>query len=170
MVINPTTEMILEDGWVEYTPTENVSEDSSASLSYQVRDYIMEQYNARTDVSDTDALKRPLLVYDWSTYIGSALKIGQVVSYEGKLYRVRQDITSLVETWTPGTSTASLFEVIEVEATGAQDDPITYTPPMEIYNGKYYTQNGVLYLCTRDSGIALSHDLSALVGLYVTIS
>ena len=61
------------------------------------------------------------------------------------------------------------FEVIEVAATGTQDDPITYTPPMEIYNGKYYTQDNVLYLCTRDSGTALSHDLSALVGLYVTI-
>lgn len=39
---------------------------------------------------------------------------------------------------------------------------------MEIFNGKYYTQGGVKYLCTRDSGTALTHDLSALVGLYVT--
>ena len=48
------------------------------------------------------------------------------------------------------------------------DDPIAYVPPMEIFNGKYYMQGGVKYLCTRDSGTALSHDLSALVGLYVT--
>ena len=41
---------------------------------------------------------------------------------------------------------------------------------MEIFNGKYYTQGGTKYLCTRDSGIALSHDLSALVGLYVQIA
>lgn len=40
---------------------------------------------------------------------------------------------------------------------------------MEIFNGKYYTQDGVLYLCTRDSGQALTHNLSELVGLYVEV-
>lgn len=40
---------------------------------------------------------------------------------------------------------------------------------MEIFKDKYYIQNDVLYLCTRDSGTALSHDLSTLVGLYVEI-
>ena len=62
-----------------------------------------------------------------------------------------------------------LYEVIEVEPAGTQDDPIQYTPPMEIFNGKYYTQGGVLYKCTRDSGQALTHDLAALVGLYVDV-
>ena len=168
--INPTREMILADGWSDYvapTPTEGEETEPAQSIDEQLQDLLLEQYNNRTDITDADALKRPLLVYDWSTYVGKDLTTGQIVSYEDKLYRVRQDITSLVDSWTPGTSTASLFEVIEVEATGAQDDPITYTPPMEIYSGKYYVQDGVTYLCTRDSGTALSHDLSALVGLYV---
>lgn len=38
---------------------------------------------------------------------------------------------------------------------------------MEIFEGKYYTQNEVLYKCIRDSGIPLSYGLSALVGTYV---
>lgn len=66
-------------------------------------------------------------------------------------------------------SDASVLVTIEVEAAGTQDDPIQYTPPMEIFNGKYYTQGGVLYKCTRDSGQALTHDLAALVGLYVEV-
>ena len=33
--------------------------------------------------------------------------------------------------------------------------------------GKYYSQDGKVYLCTRDSGIPLTHALSELVGLYV---
>ena len=168
MVLNPTAEMILADGWAEYTP-DTTPKEPTPTISEQMQDYLLEQYNARTDVSDADALKRPLLVYEWSDYVGKALKTGQMVSYDDKLWRVRQDITALDSTWTPGTSTAALFEVIEVAATGTQDDPITYTPPMEIYNGKYYTQDNVLYLCTRDSGSALSHDLSALVGLYVSV-
>jgi hypothetical protein len=49
------------------------------------------------------------------------------------------------------------------------EDPIPYTPPMEIFEGKYYTQYDVLYKCTRNSGIALSHDLYDLKGIYVEI-
>lgn len=41
---------------------------------------------------------------------------------------------------------------------------------MEIFKDKYYTQNDVLYICTRDSGQALTHDLSSLVGLYVNVA
>lgn len=33
--------------------------------------------------------------------------------------------------------------------------------------GLYYTQDGVTYLCTRDTGIAVYNDLSDLVGIYV---
>lgn len=50
---------------------------------------------------------------------------------------------------------------------GTEDDPIPYTPPMELFNGKFYTQDGVKYKCTRDSGTPLSHDLKDLVGTYV---
>ena len=40
---------------------------------------------------------------------------------------------------------------------------------MEIFNGKYYAQGGVLYKCTRDSRQAISHNLSDLIGLYVEL-
>ena len=40
---------------------------------------------------------------------------------------------------------------------------------MEIFAYKYYTGDGKTYLCTRDSGTTLTHPLSTLVGLYVTI-
>jgi hypothetical protein len=38
---------------------------------------------------------------------------------------------------------------------------------MEIFMSKYYVQDGVVYRCTRDSGMALSYNLADLVGLYV---
>lgn len=38
---------------------------------------------------------------------------------------------------------------------------------MEIFKDKYYIQNGIKYKCTRNSEQPLTHDLSALVGLYV---
>lgn len=167
-IISPSEEMILADGWEQYTPPAVEPAEPEPTVDEQVRELILEQYNKRTDITDEDALKRPLLVYAWESYIGKSLTNGQIVSYNDTLYRVRQDISAVLADQYPSLDTAALFEAIEVEASGTADDPIAYVPPMEIFNGKYYTQNGVLYLCTRDSGTALSHDLSALVGLYVT--
>ena len=168
-IISPTEEMILADGWEQYTPPAVEPAEPEPTVDEQVRELILEQYNKRTDITDEDALKRPLLIYAWGSYIGKSLTNGQIVSYNDTLYRVRQDISAVLADQYPSLDTAALYEAIEVEASGTADDPIAYVPPMEIYNGKYYTQGGVLYLCTRDSGTALSHDLSALVGLYVTI-
>lgn len=167
-IINPTDEMVIADGWVEYVAPDPVV-DNSSEISKQLQDALLDQYNKRTDITDEDALKRPLLVYEWDTYIGKSLKTGQIVSYESKLYRVRQDISTVIEGWAPQLSTASLYEVIEVASAGTIDDPIPYTPPMEIFNGKYYTQNGVKYKCIRDSQTALSHNLADLVALYVEV-
>lgn len=167
-IINPTDEMVIADGWVEYVAPDPVV-DNSSEMSKQLQDALLDQYNKRTDITDEDALKRPLLVYEWDTYIGKSLKTGQIVSYESKLYRVRQDISTVIESYAPQLSTASLYEVIEVASAGTIDDPIPYTPPMEIFNGKYYIQNGVKYKCIRDSQTALSHNLADLVALYVEV-
>ena len=166
-IINPTEEMVLADGWISYYPP--APPEPQPTVNDQLHEMLLEQYNERTDISDEEALKRPLLVYSWDTYMGKSLAAGQVVSHDGKLWRVRQDVAAVLDNQPPSLATAALYEVIEVEPAGTQDDPIQYTPPMEIFNGKYYTQGGVLYKCTRDSGQALTHDLAALVGLYVEV-
>lgn len=107
----------------------------------------------------------------WDDIIGNFVGVGFRFRYKGKsedytLYEVIQQHT-IQQDWIPGVSTASLYKAVNISNEGSESDPIPYTPPMEIYNGKYYTQNGVLYKCVRDSGIALTHDLSALVGNYV---
>lgn len=168
----PTEEMILADGWVEYVPkVEPVEPSEPIKDPYEImQEIIFEQYNARTDISDKDALDRMIVIYDWEHYVGKSLKMGQVVVYEGEVYRVRQDIAEVLSIYPPSIATASLYEVIVLTATGEKADPIPYTPPMEIFNGKYYTQDDTLYLCTRDSGVALSHNLRDLVGIYVQLA
>lgn len=71
------------------------------------------------------------------------------------------------DNWKPSMATASLWKVVDEEHEGTIDDPIIYIPPMEIFKDKYYIQNGIKYKCTRNSEQPLTHDLSALVGLYV---
>lgn len=170
-IFNPTEEMLLENGWIEYIPPIvdiTPSEPKKDSLTI-MQEIIFEQYNAKTDISDEEALDRSIIIYDWDHYIGKSLTKGQVVVYNDNVYRVRQDISEVLDIYPPDITTSSLYEVIVLTATGEENDPILYTPPMEIFKDKYYVQNNVIYKCTRDSGTALSHNLSALVGMYVEI-
>ena len=121
---------------------------------------------ARLITDDQEALELQILYKSWDQQIGKQLNVGEYVQHEGKLYRVLQAHTAQ-STWAPGNGTESLFVVIDKEHAGTLDDPIPYNGNMELFNGKYYIQNEVVYLCTRDSGVPLYHDLSSLVGLYV---
>lgn len=169
-VINPTEEMILADGWVEYTPpqVETPSQPAQKSRMQVIQELVTKQWNERTDISNEEALDYAVIVFPFADYIGKELAQGKIVSHDDKLWRVRQTHTAQ-EDWMPSLESASLWEVIEVEHAGTLDDPIPYSVPMEIFKDKYYTEDGITYLCTRDSGIALSHPLSALVGVYVEL-
>lgn len=117
------------------------------------------------DISDEDALKLKNIYPEWE--VGLSVKVGEKYRYNNELWKVLQAHTTQAD-WYPSLTTASLWARINETNEGTIDDPIPYAPPMEIFNGKYYIQNGVTYKCTRDSGNPLSYDLSALIGLYVT--
>lgn len=164
-VINPSEEAILADGWVEYIPP--VVEPKKSRMQI-VQELVVKQYNERTDISNEEALDYMAIIYPWDYYLDKVLTEGMMVTYEDKPWRVRQTHTPL-EIYPPSLATASLYEAIDKEHSGEVDDPIPYTPPMEIFEGKHYTQDGVTYRCTRNSGTALSHRLADLVGLYVEV-
>lgn len=108
----------------------------------------------------------------WSEDAGE-IKENECWQCDDSLWRCRQTHTAQGN-WKPSIYTTSIWERVNLEIDGTEHegteaDPIPYTPPMEIFEGKYYTQGGVKYRCTRSSGIPLSHDLSALVGTYVEI-
>lgn len=162
-VFNPSEEMILADGWVEYIPP--VVEPKKSRMQI-VQELVVKQYNERTDIEDNEALDYMTIIYPWESYLDKELREGMIVVYEDKPWRVRQ--THLVlSLYPPSLDTASLYEVIEKEHAGTEDDPIPYSVPMDIFEGKYYVEEGVNYLCTRSSGTALSHNLRDLVGIYV---
>ena len=162
-VINPSEEAILADGWVEYIPPKVEPKKSRMQI---VQELVVKQYNERTDISNEEALDYMAIIYPWDFYLDKVLTEGMMVTYEDKPWRVRQTHTPL-EVYPPSLATASLYEAIDKEHSGEVDDPIPYTPPMEIFAGKHYIEDGVVYRCTRDSGTALSHKLNALLGLYV---
>lgn len=167
--INPKEEMLFSEGWEEYIP-QHISTNLVPIKSRQtiIQELVTKQWNERTDISNAEALDYAVIVYDFEHYIGQELAQGKIVSHDDKLWRVRQTHTCQAD-WAPSLNSASIWEVIEVEHEGTKDDPIPYTPPMEILKDKYYIEDAVLYKCTRNSDTALSHNLSSLVGLYVEV-
>jgi hypothetical protein len=119
-------------------------------------------------LTDNEALSVKQLYPRWEDKVNTTIEAGYITLYKDNLWRARQTHTAM-EIYPPSLDTASLYEVIVKDHEGTMEDPIPYTPPMEIFEGKYYTQYDVLYKCTRDSGTALSHDLYDLKGIYVEI-
>lgn len=103
---------------------------------------------------------------------GDTVVKGDKFTYEGKLYAVLQDHTILPHYY-PSANTASLYVEVtpdyteEGEDYGTLDNPIPYEGNMILENGKYYSQDGVTYLCNRDTINPVYHALADLVGQFV---
>lgn len=123
----------------------------------------------RIGLTDNEALSVKEMYPKWEDKIGSTIEAGFITLYGGNLWKARQTHTAL-EVYPPSVATAALYEAVVYQHEGTMEDPIPYTPPMEIYEGKYYTQYDVLYKCIRSSGTALTHDLYDLKGMYVEVA
>ncbi len=129
--------------------------------------FFREQVNNLT-IDDETSLKMIDYYPLWEDLIGREGVIGFKFVYKGKLYKVLQTHT-FSSSWVPDTGTESLYTRIDEEHNGDLYDPIPYEGNMSLVNGKYYTQNGVTYLCNRDAGVPVYHPLKDLVDIYVTV-
>ena len=118
-------------------------------------------------VDDATALRWKVLYPEWSAD-SVHYSVGDKVQRNDRLYRCLQQNTSQAN-WAPELA-ASLWTEINEMHKGTIDDPIPYNNNMALENGKYYSQDGVTYLCTRDTGIPVYNNLIDLVGIYVSIA
>lgn len=102
-----------------------------------------------------------------SNYI--AEKSGYKFRYGTDLYTTVIDNAQFAEHWVPGVGTESMYVVIDEVHSGDQNSPIPYIGNMVLEVGKYYSQDGVVYLCSRNTEIPVYNSLSELVGLYVEV-
>ena len=124
-------------------------------------------------VDDAMALRMIAFYPEWESGKAYTSANGCPVGYKAtrndRLWKLRQEHTSQ-DNWAPGeTGTESLWDEICESHDGTKYDPIPYNGNMALENGKYYTQDGVLYKCTSDTGNPVYHALSALVGTYVEV-
>lgn len=106
----------------------------------------------------------------WETLVAAnvAVDAGFRFRHEGNLYKVLSAHT-LSTAWVPGMGTESLYVRIDEIHAGTMEDPIPYDGNMELTAGLYYSQDGVIYLCNRDTGIPVYNTLADLVGNYVEV-
>lgn len=114
-------------------------------------------------LSDSESLEAVSLHPAWA--IGKGYPVGHKAQRNGRLWRCIQAHTSQTG-WEPE-SASSLWEGIDETHAGTLADPIPYEGNMALVAGLYYTQDGVTYLCSRDTGSPMYHPLRELVGLYV---
>lgn len=87
---------------------------------------------------------------DENAYMGMPVEKGFMFRHKAEgeaeysLYKVLQPHTLSAE-WIPGQGTESLYAKVSLHK-GTKEDPIPYEQNMLIEEGKYYTQDGVLYI------------------------
>lgn len=163
--------------WIEETEEEIVAmqeaqaraeaEEKHRPLSQEeVTTMLLRQQINTLTVDDATAYRMREFYPEWAE--GQSYTVGHKLLYGGSLYKVIQAHTSQAG-WKPGVGTESLFTRIDETHDGTKYDPIPYNGNMELLSGKYYTQSGQTYHCTRDTGTAVYHPLAELVGIYVEI-
>ena len=125
---------------------------------------------AAQSLGDEDALKVQGIYPTWAELVelGSVTaEAGYKFTHKGALYKCINANPTFQEAWAPGTGTESIYTRIDESHAGTLEDPIPYEGNMELVSGLYYSQDGVVYKCTRDTGIPVHNALADLVGIYV---
>ena len=157
----------------EYNPI-----DHDRRLTHTARLLEEEKQNFKTlDLTPEQMITHRAFAPKWGEDIkeGDAVVKGDKFTFEDKLYAVMQDHTVAMAQY-PSIYTASLYcEVTpdyneEGEQNGTKDNPIAYSGNMALENGKYYSQDNVVYLCVRDTGAPVYNALKDLVGIYVQVA
>lgn len=124
---------------------------------------------ARQITDDQEALAVKCLYKNWSKQLGRELTVGEYVQHGDKLYRVLTTHVAQAN-WEPGVGTESLFVIVDKTHAGTIDDSIPWNANMECEEGKYYSEDGVIYLCVRASGIALQCKIVDVLGNYFQLA
>ena len=141
------------------------AERSRPLTAEEVTALLIRQQINTLSVDDNTALRMREYYPEWEA--GQDYPEGFKVQYGGALYKVLQAHTSQ-DGWEPENAPSLWTEICESHA-GTLNDPIPYSGNMALESGKYYIQDYVIYLCTRDTINPVYNPLAELVGLYVEV-
>lgn len=155
----------IQVSWDKYVP--DPVEPEPEGMQEQLVAFARMSINTMA-LSDEQSLSVMDLYPAWEEFMGQEVEAGIKMKYNEKLWKVLQKHT-VQEQYKPGPGMESLYAEIVESHSGTEDDPIPYSGNMALEKDKYYTQNGVVYHCTRDTGIPVYQSLAELVGIYVEV-
>lgn len=168
-IFNPSEELILAAGWMEYTPPTPPPVDNTKYEPYpdeivaKLKQLLQAQVAQQTD---EEALENIELFPTWQSMIGKQVEIDTRLYHDDRLWKVRQTHT-VSEEWKPDIAT-SLYVQIVADDSGTESNPIIFEIGMELVLDKYYLEDSVKYRCIRELAQCVWH-LNALVGNYVEV-
>lgn len=146
--------------------TRPLTEDEVAAM------LVRQQINTLT-VDDQTALRMRRYYPTFAELVGKTVTQGTKFrvddSEDADLYKTIQPELTIQAHYPPGVGTESLYTRIDETHDGTKYDPIPYDGNMALESGKYYTQSGMTYLCSRDTVNPVYNALSELVGIYVEV-
>lgn len=150
------------------------AEDKNQPLSEsEVFTLFAKQQINTLSVDDNTALRMKTYYPTWQELVDAnftAEKSGYKFTYGDDLYKTIKANQQFLPNWIPGQGTESIFERIDETHEGTKEDPIPYKVNMEVFKDKYYTEDGILYRCTRNSDIPLQNEAYELVGHYFEVA
>ena len=132
---------------------------------YEITTMLIKKQINTLEVDDQTALRMAPFYPEWAE--GQSCAAGYKAQRGGKLWRCLQAHTAQTG-WEPENA-ASLWTEICESHDGTKYDPIPYDGNMALESGKYYTQGGMTYLCSRNTVNPVYNALRELVGIYVEV-
>lgn len=149
---------IVEENGYEITVTIRLKTKTT------VDDQIQLAQNVAQDFDDEKALTVKSLYPNYTELIGKQVSIGTKCVWYEKLYKTKIPDYTVTKDLTPGSlGSEAIWECIDEDHEGTYEDPIPYEGNMTLEQGKFYTQNDIIYICTNGSGIAVYDNLEYLV-------
>ena len=166
------------DGQVIYNEDERNKQLDSAEKAKKYQESLakfneINMRNALTLLSDVDAYEVRYLYDPWER--DTDYEVGDRRLYGDVLYKCKQNHTS--QAIYPPNLIPAIWNIIAKENKGTIDDPVPIPEPfssMEYVKGKYYIEDGVIYLMNRpgmEDGetISLTYKPSQLIGHYFKV-
>lgn len=165
------TDLMNSEAWTHGEDYQQPNEDYAKIKAMQILTARITKEINTMNLSNTEALSVKEFYPVWNENSLSINK-GDKYQHNGKLYEADQAHTSEAN-FSPDRM-SSIWHVVVEDHDGTLEDPIPYNEELNplwqgmiLEEGKYYTQSGTVYKCTRDSGIKLTQNLADLVGHYV---
>ena len=154
--------------------TFEAAERTRPLTEFEVTSLLIAQQINTLEVDDSTALRMRRYYPTFAELVGQTVTQGTKFrasdSEDADLYKTIQPELTIQAHYPPGVGMEALYTRIDETHDGTLADPIPYDGNMELTEGLYYTQGGVIYLCNRNTGNPVYNPLADLVGLYVEVA